>query len=278
MDILELLGSSNFFSISKPLVKKIGLQTACLLQEIISKYKWHNKNTKDFENSYGLFWSQSHIAEDFGISIKTVQRELQKLKELGLIKINCKGSPARNYYQLNQENILLFLGDIKTGQKVLTCNDKKSQLDKTKSPIIILEEKELEKEENIKKTSNKFDSGDYIKSLDININLKTAFINWLEIRKIKKTVTSKTAIDLTIKKLEKWYPNKIDKQIECLENSILNGWTGVFELKITNFTQNKQNNSQKTFLGANTRQPEKNDKIDLTKPFVLNTGFEVIKK
>ena len=278
MDILELLGSSNFFSISKPLVKKIGLQTACLLQEIISKYKWHNKNTKDFENSYGLFWSQSHIAEDFGISIKTVQRELQKLKELGLIKINCKGSPARNYYQLNQENILLFLGDIKTGQKVLTCDDKKSQLDKTKSLIIILEEKELEKEQNIKKTSNKFDSGDYIKSLDIDINLKTAFINWLEIRKIKKTVTSKTAIDLTIKKLEKWYPNKIDKQIECLENSILFGWTGVFELKITNFTQNKQNNSQKTFLGANTRQPEKNDKIDLTKPFVLNTGFEVIKK
>jgi predicted transcriptional regulator len=101
-----------------------------------------------------------------------------------------------------------------------------------------IEEKKIEE----KKTSKKFDADDYIKSLDIDIDLKDAFIGLIEIRKAKRTPTTQRALDVIVKDLKEWYPNNIKKQIECVVNSIKGGWTRVFKIK--DYTQNKQNWNQ----------------------------------
>ena len=78
------------------------------------------------------------------------------------------------------------------------------------------------------------------KTEDIKQNTKTeysasaalndAILSFAEFRKkIKKPMTDR-AIDLMIKKLNEFSSNE-DEQIAILNQSILNGWTGIYELK-----------------------------------------------
>ncbi len=85
---------------------------------------------------------------------------------------------------------------------------------------------------NIKKTSNRFDAETYIFSLDISKEMKDALAGLVENRKIKKTATTQTSINLMVKKLNDWYPSDISQQIACINQSVMNGWTGIFELKV----------------------------------------------
>jgi hypothetical protein len=85
---------------------------------------------------------------------------------------------------------------------------------------------------NIKKTSNKFDAETYICSLDITEEMRNALAGLVENRKIKKTATTQTSINLMVKKLNDWYPSNISQQIACINQSVMNGWTGIFELKV----------------------------------------------
>lgn len=102
-----------------------------------------------------------------------------------------------------------------------------------------------------KKSDHNFNSEEYIKNdleveLGINLtqDLKDTLLGLMEIRKIKKTPTTKNAVNLIIKDLKKWCGDDIEKQIQILENSIKGGWTGVFEIKETP-TFSKQNNKSK---------------------------------
>jgi len=54
---------------------------------------------------------------------------------------------------------------------------------------------------------------------------------YLEMRNKKKKPATEFAQQLIIKKLEKLYPNNPNKQIECLNVSIINSWTDVYLLK-----------------------------------------------
>jgi hypothetical protein len=63
--------------------------------------------------------------------------------------------------------------------------------------------------------------------------LKNELQDFVDHRKaIKKPMTAK-AVKLLILKLEKMYPKNFEKQKECLNQSIQNGWTGVYELSNT---------------------------------------------
>lgn len=59
-------------------------------------------------------------------------------------------------------------------------------------------------------------------------NLREAFKEYNKSRKVKLTERS---LSLCLKELNEWYPNNVAKQIECIEQSIMNGWRGLFKLK-----------------------------------------------
>ena len=61
-------------------------------------------------------------------------------------------------------------------------------------------------------------------------------MDFIQMRKfIKKPLTNK-GLELLIGKLQKMTPDE-DKQIKILEQSIMNNWQGIFELKETQKTQ-----------------------------------------
>ena len=89
-----------------------------------------------------------------------------------------------------------------------------------------------------------------------NDSLKETIKDFIKMRKtIKKPVTDKS-LKLTLNKLDKYGKNDLEK-IEILENSIMNCWQGVFELK---------NKKEPTAIGS-----DKNKNIKVN-PSICNNG------
>lgn len=84
-----------------------------------------------------------------------------------------------------------------------------------------------------KSPTSKKDIYSYIKNLELNQDLELVLIKFIEMRKRLKKLPTEEAINLIIKKLNNF---DLTTQIKMIENSIINGWTGIFEIK-PNFNQ-----------------------------------------
>lgn len=106
----------------------------------------------------------------------------------------------------------------------------------------------------IRKHTNNNDNNDNNENNVIyvdNAELNQAIISFVAFReKIKKPMTEH-AVGLLVTKLNKMTPD-VQKQIEIINQSIINGWQGVFPLNEGN--QNKQTKSQPKFNNFNQRK------------------------
>jgi predicted phage replisome organizer len=110
-------------------------------------------------------------------------------------------------------------------QKALQCNT-----DATNCNIEIDKEKDKDidiKKDKENKTTKYFE----------NENLNSLFIEFLEVRKKLKAVNSTRAINTLIKTLNKYSD---DVKYQMIENSIVNSWKGVYELKTTTRSTRKE--------------------------------------
>ena len=69
-----------------------------------------------------------------------------------------------------------------------------------------------------------------------------AIENLAQSRKLAKSPMTHNAKCLAVRKVKKMYPGNITKQIECINQSIENGWKGIFPLKET-ATGNSKNSA-----------------------------------
>lgn len=111
-------------------------------------------------------------------------------------------------YRLRQKNDKM----LQCNEDVTKCNDNK--------------EKEKEKDKN--KNKNKEKENIYKKKYFENEEINKIFIEFLELRKKLKVVNTDRAINLLINKLNKYDDNI---KIKMLEQSIMNSWKSVYELK-----------------------------------------------
>ncbi len=68
--------------------------------------------------------------------------------------------------------------------------------------------------------------------VDVTLN-QEALDEWLAYRKEKKKPLTPMSIERVIKKLIRLSEGNLDKQMEMVEQSIENGWTGLFAVKKT---------------------------------------------
>lgn len=177
--------------------------------------------------------------------VGTIEKALKLFKELDLIEILDNGA----IYMLDIQNLI--------GKSSTEAERKKqyrAKIDAEKAkliemgqmsgqcPLEIEIEKEIEKEIETEKADKKpqrkaakKDSAPYVADDDLN-NAIIAFIDYR--KKIKKPMTD-IAIKLLINELNKLSPD-IVTQIEILNQSILNGWQGVFPLKQQNQRPTRQ--------------------------------------
>ena len=89
------------------------------------------------------------------------------------------------------------------------------------------------KESSTKKTKTKESRTKYIAFFPLDEKLNQAFKDYVEYRKKSRKPMTEKAIDLAIKKLDSM-TNDNDEKINIINQSILNGWTGLFPLKNAN--------------------------------------------
>lgn len=102
------------------------------------------------------------------------------------------------------------------------CDDKKTMQKRCKNDT-----------KTIRKHTNNNDNNDNNENKIIynaDPSLNQAIIKFVEFRKSIKKPMTEHAVDLMVRKLQKMTPD-IGKQIEIINQSILNGWQGIFPLK-----------------------------------------------
>ena len=102
MGILQLLAKENYITYHKGLAKKLGVDEAILFGEMCS-----------LTNVYGdeFFCYQEKLMEETCLTEYRVRNAVKTLQEVGLLKVERKGMPAKNYYTLN-EDVLIDMLDL----------------------------------------------------------------------------------------------------------------------------------------------------------------------
>jgi hypothetical protein len=171
------------------------------------------------------YWLSYTIIQDqlplFQIGKDQLRNLLKDLAEYQLIDINPNNQVLnKTYFKLGVNAELIF----KPMEKIPDTYGKNSTPPMEKIPDNNKQDNNSQKE--IKNKKN-FNAENYVLSLDLDLDLKNLLVDWLEIRKVKKTATTQKAIDLALKFLNK---HDLSTQKQIVEKSILSGWVGLFEL------------------------------------------------
>jgi DNA-binding Lrp family transcriptional regulator len=152
--ITRTISNGAYWQINKHLHKQLGLRTTLLLQHFI------DLQTKLF---YGkeFFQSYTQIENELSLSEYHIKDSIKKLKDAGVITVEKKGMPAKNYYfvLLNRVEELLSLDSEKSPNKLevvqLDENHLTSELKITEQVSEKLPNKLVENHPTYKRINNK---------------------------------------------------------------------------------------------------------------------------
>jgi hypothetical protein len=100
----QALSQGSFTIIHKGLMRKIGLYETYLLQYFL------DLQDNSFEKAF--YQQQERVAEEFGWSVYKVAETIKELQRLELLIVVKKGMPAKNWYLVNETQVLRFLEDL----------------------------------------------------------------------------------------------------------------------------------------------------------------------
>lgn len=183
--------------------------------------------------------SHSRLIKETGLSKVTLLKCLDELEEKGYIK-RVKAKGGNNKYYIN-DNIKNSSTKNSTSEK--DSSTKNDTTTSTKNSTLQLLNKNNKKEKtNLDKIIEAYTKNDL---------LVEAIKDFIKMRKtIKKPVTDR-GLKGILNKLDKYGKDDLEK-IEILENSIMNCWQGVFELK---------NKKTPTAIGAENKNIQVNPSI-----------------
>ena len=231
MKIKSILSQGAFWQINKSLARKVGLEAALLLSDLIDRESYFDSRDMLISiNGEGYFFvTGEQLEESTTLSYHKQRKCLKTLKDAGMIKTFLRGVPAKTHYKIVENKIWSYLKTSSEEIKEPVVKEFKNLLLKNSKTInnnrIIIIDNNNKEQQKAKA---------YFDDLDIN-NL---FIEFLDLRKSLKAKNTDRAISLVLKKLEGLSK---ETQIEMLEQSIENSWKSVFPIK-------KQFNNEKPSL------------------------------
>lgn len=219
------------------IAKKYGINSAILLKNL---HFWIEKNKANKENFYdNYYWtynSRKAFAELFPyMNERQINYAMQKLIDNELVITG-------NYNKVAYDRTLWYAITDKGYSILQNCQMEDIKLsngtDKNVKPIPNIKT-------NIFKESKKESNYDTIINSQItNEDLKATLYEFIKMRKLIKKPMTDRALQLLIGKLHK-LANTPDKAIQVLEQSIVNNWQDIYELK-TNYIKPKDNGKQAT--------------------------------
>jgi len=117
----HLLSSSAFLIVNKQLAKQVGLKGAVLLADLISKEEYFIANGM---TDGWFFNTEANIERDTTLTSYQQRKVLKTLKKHEIIETKRKGIPAKQYFKINEANLLNILSCEETeGLVVNKLND-----------------------------------------------------------------------------------------------------------------------------------------------------------
>ena len=117
----HLLSSSAFLIVNKQLAKQVGLKGAVLLADLISKEEYFMANGM---TDGWFFNTEANIERDTTLTSYQQRKVLKTLKKYEIIETKRKGIPAKQYFKINEANLLKILSCEETeGLVVKKLND-----------------------------------------------------------------------------------------------------------------------------------------------------------
>lgn len=200
MKSYAILSQNNFWTISKPITKIVGVETSLLLSDLVTKHEYFNKR-KELDKEGYFFNTADNIQDDTTLSPHKQRKAITLLKEFGLIETKLKGVPAKLWYNINDTCIYTLI-DIVIESKTSDKDDLQLVIKKFKNWLLnnlttINKNKGNKNKEIIKKSKPKKD---------------------LKKPKLKRTKKIKSIIPSSFELFWKLYPKKKSK------GAALNAW------------------------------------------------------
>lgn len=197
-------------------------------------------------------YTQEMLASEFDFDLTTVKLALESLKRLNMIEIEESSIEIANWEKYQNIDGLEKIKE-QTRKRVQKHREKQKLLTENKCNVTCNvtvtecnatdkeEEKEIDIDKDIKKKEKKKKETEFdvaINEYTNNENLKASLYEFIKHRKSIKANMTTLALKKLLNKLDTLATNDNDK-IRILENSIVNGWKGVFQLKDKNNSQQK---------------------------------------
>lgn len=169
------------------------------------------------------------LAELTGLSIRGVQQSLVRLEQQGYIRRIFIGKGDRH-----RENIECLLAYSALSPKIERTNVRTRTNKRAYPERTNVHHNKKREEEHLNKLSTpiKKNSKKGLQTTSDNYpELKLELDAFIEVRQAMCKPLTPSSLKLLVDKLERWYPSNTKNQRLCLEQSIINGWQGIFELK-----------------------------------------------
>ena len=124
----HLLSSTAFLVLNKGLAREIGLKAAVLLADLISKEEYFIANGM---TDGWFFNTEANIEEDTTLNSYHQRKCLKTLKDKGLIQVKRKGIPAKQYFKINEQQVIQILNNLSV-KNYTSINKNKSIIIKNK--------------------------------------------------------------------------------------------------------------------------------------------------
>ena len=163
----HLLSSTAFLIVNKELAKQVGLKSAVLLADLISKEEYFiSKGMTD-----GWFFNTAkNIESDTSLTSHQQRKAIKNLKDLGIIETKVIGIPAKQHFKIIENKLLSYFNT--------SCEESVKQVVK-KTQTINKNNNKNNNNNNI--TIRKLNFVNQVSLLDYDVTLKKEFCDyWTE--------------------------------------------------------------------------------------------------
>lgn len=105
VDIISLLSCDGYIICNKTLIRKFNADCAILVGELCAEYNYY-KNTNTLEPDGSFYSTRDNIEENTGLNDYAQRKAIKMLSEAKILSVTKKGLPAKNYYKLNDSQLL----------------------------------------------------------------------------------------------------------------------------------------------------------------------------
>lgn len=232
---LEALDFKNYVAVNYTLIRKYGLHAAVLIGELASEARYYKREGKLDD---GWFFSTvENIEEHTGLNAYYQRETLKTLQDTGIVEIKYSGLPRKRYFRVDAMRVIEEMGTYEE-----TAGQQQSFTQSTTSgspsePIAVHQVDDNNCKEQPKQTTKKKERKKPIETYDSIIegytqdpDLRAAIFEFIKARKMMKAPMTNMALVKMLSKLDTLSDTTLGK-IEILDQSIINGWKGVFPLK-----------------------------------------------